>query len=465
MISPECHPGLEGFMSVSMRVTNNWVGVQAGSQRTIAATLAVFCSLLIFPISSKGEERRFLCSEGFGSFSYQFSTGVEVKVGASKRNGMFASHACDAALRWNRGELQVASQALQVDIDLFGADMGFGAPVVAFQSRSKAKDAGVTYQLYSLTGPPKLLRSINGGSYFNTQDIKLEDRNEIWTDDAAAVDGFENLPLASYDFAPLVALRFEKRKLLDVSSEYPSIYDSRIAQLKAELDSHALDDFKRSDGKLSTISAFTLGDLHRLKTTKVKVLEIAWSYLYSGREREAWNTLQEMWPAADRDRIQKALENLRKNGILRQADGEAARDSRTPWKRHAVIFDMATVVRRTIDDRTNLVPVTSDPLHMTANRVGVATQTTVDTAPIAIYLGLPVLKSGAEAVPEEKIFLDLVLDAAGKVRSAKLADSIAGEPAGAKAEIAASSSWTFIPAFKSGRAVACKIRIGVSPQR
>ena len=53
------------------------------------------------------------------------------------------------------------------------------------------------------------------------------------------------------------------------------------------------------------------------------------------------------------------------------------------------------------------------------------------------------------------------IDAAGKVGSAEV-DSIADAGLIGAIQVNASSAWNFIPAFKAGRAVACRMRLGVS---
>ena len=55
--------------------------------------------------------------------------------------------------------------------------------------------------------------------------------------------------------------------------------------------------------------------------------------------------------------------------------------------------------------------------------------------------------------------MNLVIDAAGKVRSAKTE----GTPD--KALIDATADWKFIPAFKDGRPVASRLLLGVIPSR
>jgi hypothetical protein len=60
---------------------------------------------------------------------------------------------------------------------------------------------------------------------------------------------------------------------------------------------------------------------------------------------------------------------------------------------------------------------------------------------------------GAEAV------MNLVIDAAGKVRSA----SQEGKPG--RDLISATANWKFIPAFKAGRPVASRLQLGVTPSQ
>jgi hypothetical protein len=107
---------------------------------------------------------------------------------------------------------------------------------------------------------------------------------EIWTTDSAAVNGFDNLPLSSFDSPPTVVLRFEDGKLMDVSSEFQAHFDQRIKALRSQLDAQQLISFKASDGRLSDEHLAADGPPHGLLATKVKVLEIVWAWLYSGRK-------------------------------------------------------------------------------------------------------------------------------------------------------------------------------------
>lgn len=241
-------------------------------------------------------------------------------VDASKVGG-FSTHSCEASLDWDKDVMPVAQEASEIDIDVMGADLGLNTPVVAFQLKNSAHDHHMIYEVYSLEKPPRLLRAIRGGDWFSAADINLEGQTEIWTNDAGAVDDFEGLSLSSFDFAPTVVLRFEKQRLIDVSSEYQPYYDHQIDQLTSQLDEQALAAFKNSDGKLQAITSLPIEKLRPLQTTKIKVLDVVWSYLYSGRQEEAWRALAAMWAPADLDRIRGSILAAQARGIRGQVEG------------------------------------------------------------------------------------------------------------------------------------------------
>jgi hypothetical protein len=412
-----------------------------------------------------GQQQHFLCGDGFGFFSSEFHSGVTVAVSAQKSEG-FASHACDATLRWGKDVLPVIRGAWKVDVDVMGADLGLGTPVVAFQYQKSELNRAVTYKIYSLRKPPRLLGTIIGGDYYRAQDLDLDGHIAIWTNDAVAFDDFESLPLSSFDFLPTVALRYKKGRLIDVSSEYQPYYDHQINLIMAELKPEALSQFRSSDGKLTSISSETIQNLHTLLRTKIKVLEIVCSYLYSGRQQEAWNALAAMWPPADLDRIRSAIQDAQARGILRQvAEVVEKLPPETRRRHHAMIYNMAVEWR----SDTNASMVTgqlpagiSAPDGMSEGGGQGQNAFSQEILPKPIYLGIPPPQNQALALPQSKIYLDLVIDAAGKVHSARLANKADSGPV-TDSLIQASKDWKFIPGFRAGRAVACRIHFGVSP--
>jgi hypothetical protein len=170
--------------------------------------------------------------------------------------------------------------------------------------------------------------------------------------------------------------------------------------------------------------------MYRLLAVKIRVLEIVWAYLYSGRAQDAWRSLAEMWPAADVERIRLALVKARERGICGQADGTSSGPSRS-GKKHARIFD--AINNSLLERKLAVIP------------------------PHAILLQRPPLPEMQPQDPPE-VELLLVVDAAGKVRSAEPMGKVKVDQELLNAALA----WKFIPAFNDGRAVTSRMRLAVS---
>jgi len=377
-----------------------------------------------------------LCRGGDGTFDADFQTGIKVHVGAA-RHGELATRACAAKLSWEKQELVVATGVAQLDLDAFGVNFGDGIPVAAFQIKKSDSGCCVDYDLYSLQKPPRLLRTIRGGGFFCAADMDLDGSVEIWTNDAATLNGFENLTLGELDSAPTVVLRFAHGQLVDVGAEFQLYFDDEIARIRAGIGAQDLEGFKNSDGRLAEMPTPTSAErLHRLRVAKIKVLEIVWAYLYSGREQDAWRSLVVMWPPADIDRIRVALLNSWAHGIHGQAAGTSAGHP-LGKKKHAHIFD--AVGRPGVARKLEVIP------------------------PRAILLELPPVSGIQPSGPApSEMLVDLVIDEAGKVRSVEPAEKAKSVDPD---RIRLAATWKFIPAFKDGRAVASYLRISVSPRQ
>jgi hypothetical protein len=402
--------------------------------RLAALSVILFCCFATLGICQT-QSRSILCLGGDGTFHADFRTGVTLHAGPA-RNGRLATRACAATFVWYKQDLIVATDVSQLDVDAFGVDFGDGTPAAAFQFKKRDSDCCMEYEIYSLQQPPRLVRAITGGNFFSASDVDLDGKIEIWTTDAAAVSGFENLALIELDSAPTVILRFARGQLVDASAEFQPYFDQQVTKVRAETRPQDLDDFRGSDGKLAANPTISAERLHRLRMTKIKVLEVVWAYLYSGREQEAWHSLAEMWPPADVDRVRAAIVNIRARGIHGQADATSAGASPVKGKR-VPIYDATDI---------------PEPGH-----------TTEVVPPRAILLQRPhIAETQQQGWAESESLLDLVIDSAGKVRSV--------EPAGRGRSVApeliqAALSWKFVPAYKNGQPVASRVRLAVSPRQ
>ena len=396
--------------------------------------------LLLFPTICACQSSRssFLCQAGSGTFDGEFRTGVKVHIGTTKEGGdvALATRSCSAKLQWDKEELTVANGAAALDLDAFGIDLGDGTPAAAFQVKISNNHCCAEYRVYSLEKPPRLVRTIRGGEFFIASDVDLDGRVEIWTNDAAALDGFEDLALSEFDFLPAMVLRFEPGRLFDVSTDFQNYYDEDIARARSTLQPQDVEDFRKSDGRLAAPStAESAGLTLRRRRTKTAILEVVWGYLYSGREQDAWRSLAEMWPAADADRIRAALVKARAGGIRTQIDGILT--DHAGKRKSAHIFDASS-------------------------RMGPSAKTEV-SPPTAIQVEIPSASAMKLSAPSNgEAFLDLVIDGAGKVRSA----TFAGKTEAANPELIDSAmTWKFVPAQRNGRPVACRMHIAVSPKQ
>ena len=365
-----------------------------------------------------------LCRNGNTAFEAYFHTGVTVNVGPPIR-GALAARKCRAALGWNDQELVVAEDVTEIDLDMFGVDLGIGHPIAAFQIKKSEAECCMTYKIYSLESPPRLLRTLRGGGYFNGADSNLNGQVEIWTDDAAAVDGFEGLRVSQMQFPPTCILRFDNGRLIDVSSEFESYFDDEITKLRAKINPQEVQRFKLSDGKPTPASTSSLrqGAVSApLLAVKQQILELVWAYLYSDREKQAWRTLAEMWPPADFERIRSAILQMRARGMRAQVDG--------------------------VSDA--LAPLESDIQHA---RIYDSTRKPARPVMVRFYPSRRV-----EAV-RGKLRVDLVIDCAGKVWSVK----VSGKNKAAFDSVKRSTAnWKFIPAFIDDQPVASRLKMTIS---
>ena len=394
-----------------------------------------------------------VCRDGIGNFAAISPTGVSVQVGAARSEG-FARRQCEGTLLWEKSKALIATGVAEMDVDAFGIDLGVGSPVATFQVKKAEESCCMTLQIYSLRKPPKLLRTITGGTFFSTADTDLDGQIEIWTNDTASLEGFESREAGEPYSAPTVVLRFVQGRLLDVGSEFQSYFDGEIAKVRSGLDPEELRDFTNSSGRLPPTAHFSPDDLRRsekLERTKEKVLQIVWAYLYSGREQEAWKSLAEMWPPADLDRIREAILSARDRGIRAQVDGVSGKAS-SGAEKDTQVFDTRTL--RVVDAAMMLTGQRIQGERIEGKRTDIV-------LPTPILIGhKPVEGRTEDTLPDSGLMLDLVIDAAGKVRRAGSTD-----PLFDSSLKEATTSWKFVPAFRTERPIASEIYFIISPKR
>jgi hypothetical protein len=175
---------------------------------------------------------------------------------------------------------------------------GDGNPSLILEGFSGAAHCCYTYRIVSLAERAVILPTIENEAPFYFFKDAASGQHRIMTSDGA-FDSFEGLCHTCTPL-PRVVLQVDGVGLHDVSSQFVEQYDSEIALARAKI----------AEGD---IGKFLVADFQDARKV---VLEIVLSYLYSDREAQAWQTLDEMWPANDRERVRKLILETRARGIL-----------------------------------------------------------------------------------------------------------------------------------------------------
>lgn len=279
-------------------------------------TLAVLFGISGVALAAKDQSA---CEDGKGSFEKKVDGSV-LRVGPSPASEVQGS--CRLVVLSRSGAELFQVQGRLIRLDSASSDLnGDGVRDAAFQVDFAPRDVCCSvYYVLSFGDSPKLLRKIEDGQFFSLEDRDNDKAPEVWAADAKAFQNFDGLAPRELTVLPTVVFRLEGEKLIDAGPQFQIDYDILIGRLSAQLTADRAKDFLASDGKL-TGPPDTIDP--RLRETKMLVLGMVWDYLYSGREQEAWKTLAELWPAADRDRIRSLIQEKRAHGILAKVDAAA----------------------------------------------------------------------------------------------------------------------------------------------
>lgn len=207
---------------------------------------------------------------------------------------------CTAYLTDHAGNQTALLEGAQISIyqgtgdDIFGD----GSASLVLQDFSLEPKPTYRYKIVDLSEQPVILPEIEDESPFYFFQDPATHGYRIMASDG----GFHNFDGRCFDCSPFprVVLRVSKDGLHDVSPEFAEDYDSEIALARAKI----------GEGE---ITKFIEADFHDARNV---VLEIVFAYLYSGRETDAWQTLDQMWPAKDRQRIKTLILKTRSHGLL-----------------------------------------------------------------------------------------------------------------------------------------------------
>jgi hypothetical protein len=181
---------------------------------------------------------------------------------------------------------------------------GDGKPEIILNGYSGGLHCCYTSYIISLDRKPQLLHLFS-----NSSPVKFEKQPDGATVIRSADGVFSYFIIPpTQAVVPNVLLQMKGDQLVDVSSQFPELYDKQIEQARSELTPAAIASFRKADyhTKLFTDQFPTVQ----------KVLTIVLNYVYSGREEKAWEALNDYWPPADISRVKSLILERRNRGLL-----------------------------------------------------------------------------------------------------------------------------------------------------
>lgn len=203
------------------------------------------------------------------------------------------------------GPVTIAKEwALTID-EISGTDVnGGGAPDVVFDAFTGGEKCCYVYWIVSLKKKPEVIREIR-----NQVPLVFRKRPDGGAEIRTGEGSFYLFFLPhSASVIPEMVLRLEGDQLVDISSEYQEEYDQQIEKARSELSSADLEKFRQSRYNQKMFA-------DQLTTVK-RVLTIVLNYLYSGREQQAWQALDELWPPLDKERVRGLIVERQTRGLL-----------------------------------------------------------------------------------------------------------------------------------------------------
>jgi hypothetical protein len=209
---------------------------------------------------------------------------------------------CWAEISDNSGAVLYDENDFAVGLhDATGKDIsGDGKPDVVIEGSTGGARCCLQYAIVSLN-PPRVLAQIRNAYPI---DFKEMGGRVVLSTQYGAFDFFQGF----YEFSPRadVFLRFKGNKLEDVSSEFRDEYDRQITKAHQRLTKSELDQFRSA------------GPSPQKPEVHAAVLTIVVEYLYSGREQQAWQAFDKMWPATTQQRVKQLILDTRARGLASQ---------------------------------------------------------------------------------------------------------------------------------------------------
>ena len=277
-----------------------------GNDRTRAFAPLLLLLFSILAAQPAIAASKLACGAGQGSATKEVA-GFQIKVLPSPRKVEHFDPECRALILDPRKNEIFSADDWGFSIEVAGQDVnGDGIPDVVLKAYSGGAHCCWTYYIISLGSKPALIKKFE-----NNRDAVFFRDEESGRIVMGTLDGvfdyFDGLCHACTPF-PDVYLRLDGTNLIDISPEFVAHYDEIIAENRKTLTAEERQRLRVLSEKPS--------DAVPVRETVQKVLMIVLAYLYSGREAQARQALQDVWPPFDQERIWNSILETRRSGIL-----------------------------------------------------------------------------------------------------------------------------------------------------
>ena len=240
--------------------------------------------------------------------------GLKVEITPTVDKDALNEPICHLLVRDLKGREVLSEDDSSFEILLDDRDVnGDGIPDLVVLAFSGGAHCCWTYYFFSLGPRPGLLTKFENNRDATFLEDEKTGRIYLQIEDGA-FDYFDEVCHACSPF-PLVYLRLEGSNLVDISREYVSDYDEIIRDSQKALTKEERQRLKALTEKPS--------DAEPVMEARYNALMIVFAYLYSGREKQAHQALQDLWPPFDQERIWNLILETRHNGILCYARKDA----------------------------------------------------------------------------------------------------------------------------------------------
>lgn len=265
------------------------------------------------------------CANGHGEMQRSLWDGYTLRI-APAQGG---TNQCQATVAAADGKAVFDITGVDATmLRISGRDVnGNGKPDLVLLSHSSSSPENV-YSVVGTAEPAGLIRQIVTSAELSFEPRGEEGRMEIVARDTAFRD-FEGLPPEQAP-KPLLFLRLKGKDIYNVSYVYWAEYEREITIAKSKLSKKDITDFTDDRGNLpreGQQKELSPQEVERLQETKSLVLEIVLDYIYGGKGQEAWKTVSDMWPLADRQRIRQEILRVRATGVMRDINRPAPKQA------------------------------------------------------------------------------------------------------------------------------------------